>query len=115
MTDQRLGCARPVLWPAYAIPLGIALFAACTGSIGEAGGDPGGGGPGGGGGSTLCSGEPVVTKKRLVRLTFNQTTSSIRALLGNALADQVATDFEIVDDSHRTFPPLQNPREGSLV
>jgi hypothetical protein len=110
MADQRWGCARLVLRPAYAMALFAACTGACTGSIGEAGRPPTDDPT-----APLCSGERVVTKKRLVRLTFNQTTSSIRALLGDALADQVASDFEIVDASHRTFPPLQNPREGALV
>jgi hypothetical protein len=51
----------------------------------------------------------------LVRLTFNQVANSIRTWFGNALADQIATTYEIGDPTSRTFPPLASPREGSVV
>src|SRR3954464_11422108 len=73
------------------------------------------GGGSGGGGDPLCSGSEVQAQKRVVRLTFNQLTSSIPALGDNNPADKIATAFEIVDAAHRTFPPLSNPREGAVI
>src|SRR4029079_17491513 len=87
----------------------VLLLGGCQGRVS----DPGGGQttPEG----ALCGGTPVTAKKRIVRLTFNQVTNSISALLGATIGQQIATDFEVVDASHRTFPPLQNPREGAVV
>lgn len=68
-----------------------------------------------GNGPANCDGTEVVAPKRLVRLTFNQIANSIRSWFGSALADQVTTTYEIGDPTHRTFPPLSNPREGSVV
>jgi hypothetical protein len=50
-----------------------------------------------------------------VRLTFNQQVNAFAALLGQAYADGVAAEFVIPDATHRTFPPLGNPREGSSI
>ncbi len=51
----------------------------------------------------------------MVRLTFNQIAASIRSIFGNAEADAIAQTYEIGDLTHRTFPPLANPREGSSI
>lgn len=81
-------------------------------SVGESSGD---------GGSTTdpsdgaCGIEDLVQSKRLVRLTFNQQLNTLGQLFGHELAEQLASDFDIADGTHRTFPPLANPREGSLV
>jgi hypothetical protein len=120
----------------------VALFADCTGRVGyvntgSAGsgpGTPGLGGsitPSGTGGATggsagpvactpapataPCSGTEVQAAKRTVRLTFNQVAESIRALLGDTIANKIIVDFEIVDARHRWFPPLANPREGTVI
>lgn len=62
-----------------------------------------------------CNGEPIVARKRLVRLTFNQLANSVRSLLGDELAESISTTFEIGDPTERAFPPLSSPREGSLI
>ncbi|MFO7180945.1 MAG: DUF1592 domain-containing protein, partial [Pseudomonadota bacterium] len=84
------------------------------------GGAPGRGGstPAGTGGApptTECVGSTVAAPKRLIRLTFNQIVSSVRAIFGAELATTLSTTFEIGDPTERTFPPLGSPREGSVV
>ncbi len=100
---------------------------ACTATLagqeedgsGGGSGSGSGSGPGSGaGGSTFsedCAGTEVVTPKRLVRLTFNQLVNSIGNLFGAAVATTIQTDFTIPDATHRTFPPLSSPREGSVI
>lgn len=61
-----------------------------------------------------CEGSVLGASKRMVRLTFNQLASSVRALFGDALAEQVKSTFEIGSLTDRDFPPLASPREGSL-
>jgi hypothetical protein len=51
----------------------------------------------------------------VVRLSFNQITNSIGTLVDAALGTKIAADNMVVDAEHRTFPPLQNPREGNTV
>ncbi len=88
-----------------------------TGNVGNVGG----GNTGGGGSASPapCTGDPVIVSKRMVRLTLNQLTTSIRALLGDTIADQIASNpvyaNDLVDAQHRWFPPLSSPREGSVV
>ena len=107
-----------------------------SGSSGASADDGGPGcatGPDGGclvspdGGITPCTGTAIAANKRIVRLTFNQITTSIGALLnfvpipgadGGAATNiqtQLTTKYQIADAQHRTFPPLANPREGSVV
>ncbi len=62
-----------------------------------------------------CVQAEVVAPKRLVRLTFNQLTNSVESLLGRDLAAQLRDKFEIPAATERTFPPLNNPREGSVI
>lgn len=62
-----------------------------------------------------CSGGAALAPKRLVRLTFNQVANSIGALISEPLAAQLKDDFELSTDRDRTFPPLNNPREGSVI
>ena len=57
----------------------------------------------------------VSNSKRLIRLTFNQIANSLGGLLGAAFRSQLVATFEIPDPTLRTFPPLGNPREGSVV
>ena len=61
-----------------------------------------------------CTGSTLGAPKRMVRLTYNQLASSVRALFGDALAEQIKTTYEIGDLTDRDFPPLASPREGSL-
>jgi hypothetical protein len=113
-----------------------AVAGGCQGKIGEVtgGGGSGGGiiGPMGTGGTGntggvvgACTGDPVVTPKRIVRLSFNQIASSVRAMfttasgatVGTAIGDKILNNpaYSIVDAAHRWFPPLSNPREGSVL
>lgn len=62
-----------------------------------------------------CARDGSFQPKRLVRLTFNQQLNTIGQLFGDELAAQLAYDFDIEGDTFRTFPPLANPREGSVV
>jgi hypothetical protein len=112
-------CAAPRRkWRALAA-IGIVVCVGCTGAVGPAGG---------GDGTktdpictptppTACAGSEIQASKRIVRLTFNQYVSSVRALLGTALADRLANNatYAIVDSTHRSFPPLSSPREGVNV
>jgi hypothetical protein len=45
--------------------------------------------------------------------------TTIRAVLGDALADKIASDpiyaTDLLDAKHRGFPPLASPREGSVI
>jgi hypothetical protein len=61
-----------------------------------------------------CSDSVVVANKRVVRLTFNQQANAIQQLFGPAVAAEVRSTFDI-DATDRTFPPLANAREGSVV
>lgn len=66
-------------------------------------------------GPVACAEADVTVSKRLVRLTFNQLDRSLRSLLGNELADAVNTKLELPSAYERTFPPLNSPREGSVI
>jgi hypothetical protein len=87
---------------------------ATGGTAGASGNTTGGSGIGAGPGSP-CTGDELSAPKRLVRLTFNQQVNAFAALLGQPYADSVAERFVIPDATHRTFPPLGNPREGSSI
>jgi hypothetical protein len=50
-----------------------------------------------------------------VRLSFNQIANSIGSLLDKALGTKIVGDFELLDVDHRSFPPLQSPREGNSL
>jgi len=84
-----------------------------TGSGGSGAGTGTGGS--GGGGPSACTGTEDVAKKRLIRLTFNQIVNSIGSLFNGALATTVATTNSVPDATERTFPPLINPREGTVI
>jgi hypothetical protein len=73
--------------------------------------------PGGGTGPLPegCTGSEVVAPKRLIRLSFNQIANTLRVLLSEAAANQISEAFQIGDPTTRTFPPLANPREGSVI
>jgi hypothetical protein len=62
-----------------------------------------------------CEGTQVTNAKRLIRLSFNQIANSLGSLLGTALQDQIVTTYQVPDPSTRWFPPLSNPREGSVI
>ena len=83
------------------------------GGIGADGGT--GSGADGGGGATACSGPEAPLGKRLVRLNFHQVAASIRALLGDAVAEHVGRNFEIDDRPRLAFPPLSDARDGALI
>src|SRR5690606_20155045 len=61
-----------------------------------------------------CARDGSLQPKRLVRLTFNQPLNTIGQLFGDGLAAQVAYDIDIEGATVRTYPPLANPREGSV-
>jgi hypothetical protein len=138
MSERGYWAAAPASLRVGVMTVAVALLAGCNGRIGNARAGSGGGGPittgtggagvpsgtGGGAGPVPCTPEPataqctgteVQASKRTVRLTFNQIAESIRALLGDAIADKIIVDFEIVDARHRWFPPLANPREGTVI
>jgi hypothetical protein len=54
-----------------------------------------------------------------VRLSFNQVLTTLRAVLGNTIADKITNDpvyaQDLPDAKHRWFPPLASPREGSVI
>lgn len=91
------------------------------GTVGVGGaGSTTGGTPGtttGGTGPTACTGDPVVNNKRIVRLSFNQISNSVRALFGDTFGAKVDADFEIGTQAAiaRTFPPLAGAREGAGI
>jgi hypothetical protein len=66
-------------------------------------------------GGSACNGSEVIIPKRLVRLTFNQQVNALGTLFGPALAQSIGTDYEIPAANLRTFPPLANPREGTVI
>lgn len=89
---------------------------------GATGGSSGAGTSGGGSGNSAgaapvgnCQGTEIAVPKRLVRLSFNQLSNSVRALTNDALAATIEATYEIGDSEHRTFPPLASPREGSTL
>ena len=76
----------------------------------------GGIGPGAGG-SPACEGSEVADSKRVVRLSFNQISRTLHALLGDTFGAKADADYEIGAESAtaRTFPPLSSPQEGSTI
>ncbi|HYQ47356.1 MAG TPA: DUF1592 domain-containing protein [Polyangiaceae bacterium] len=77
-----------------------------------------GSGVGGGtGGAGTCEGSAIADNKRVVRLSFNQLSRTIHALLGDTFGARADADFEIGPESPtaRTFPPLSSPQEGSTI
>lgn len=92
-------------------PSGGGASAGSTGSPGAGGSAPTS--PG------ACAGDPIAVQKRMVRLSFNQVLTTIRAVLGNPIADKIANDpiyaTDLLDAKHRGFPPLASPREGSVI
>jgi len=71
----------------------------------------------GNGGSQTCQGSEVSDNKRVVRLSFNQISRTIHALLGDSFGAKVDANYEIGSESPtaRTFPPLSSPQEGSTI
>src|SRR4051812_6562114 len=87
---------------------GVLQLAACTGAVSGNGttdpvstGGSGGsaattGGSGtipGGNGPIACDGSTVSDPKRIVRLSFNQISNTMRALFGDALGQKLDADF----------------------
>jgi len=131
--------ASPPLLLAGSAVLALSLALGCsTGAIGDdvqAGGSPGvppvpasgassAGGPSAGSGSSAggppsatCDGNVVSDNKRVVRLSFNQISRTIHALLGDTFGSKVDVEYELGAESStaRTFPPLSSPQEGSTI
>ena len=111
-----LGCTN-----GDAPPLDTAPGPSSAGSSASASGGSsvaGGAGPGAGaGGSGTCQGSVVSDSKRVVRLSFNQISRTIHALLGDTFGAKADADYEIGAESPtpRTFPPLSSPQEGSSI
>jgi len=87
------------------------------GTGGTAGASAAAGVSSGTGGGSTCEGSEVSDGKRVVRLSFNQISRTIHALLGDTFGAKADADFEIGPDSPtaRTFPPLSSPQEGSTI
>jgi len=91
------------------------------GATGTGGMSTGTGGAGNSAGATPapCTGDPVTVQKRMVRLSFNQVTTTIGAVFGHSIADGIMADpifaGDLLDSKHRGFPPLASPREGSVM
>lgn len=66
-------------------------------------------------GADACTGSEILAPKRLVRLSFNQIVNSLRVLFDTEFAGEVAATYELPSALERTFPPLNNPREGSVI
>jgi hypothetical protein len=106
----------------------LAAVDGCSATIGDAskssGNGPNGSSTANGGGTIVdpttgkvieCDGNQVTNAKRLIRLSFNQIANSLGSLLGSAVRDQIVTDYQVPDPTTRWFPPLSNPREGSVI
>jgi hypothetical protein len=126
----------PALGFGFAIA-GLSFFPACTGSVngGNQGGGPGMSGGGGASGGTgplttagtgviqggmgpvACDGNPVSDAKRIVRLSFNQISTTVHALFGETLGLKIDAELEIGTEAQaaRTFPPLASPQEGPTI
>src|SRR5262245_30865293 len=74
------------------------------GCAGEAGGPPGSGGKAGGTGT--CVGTPVVTAKRVVRLTEHQLWTSYVSLFGTSAAAIITQNEDPPSLLEREFPPI---------
>lgn len=122
------------LAPHTYMALVVAVMAGGLGCTGVVNGDQTGTGPDGttggtagtgtGGASTMgggktgnempgCEGWAIAMPKRLIRLSFNQITTSLVPIFGQEFATKVATDKGIKDAIERTFPPLGDTDEGS--
>jgi hypothetical protein len=114
---------------AITLMAGAGLTIGCNGMIRDkpgAGGGTGGTGAGSGGGiaggtgtptvtGELCTGDPVLIKRRMVRLSLNQIANSVGSFLGAAAGTSVATTYEIPSSRDRYFPPLSSAREGDTI
>jgi Protein of unknown function (DUF1592)/Protein of unknown function (DUF1595)/Protein of unknown function (DUF1585) len=99
---------------------GTAAGDAMSGASDDAGtgGAHAGDGSAGSGDPAACEeSSPVLAEERIARLTFAQVVASVRALLGDALADEVETQFAIGSRSPvpRAFPAIDSPLEGPAV
>lgn len=68
-------------------------------------------------GSATCEGSVISDSKRVIRLSFNQISRTLHALLGDTFGSKTDAEFEIGAESPtaRTFPPLSSPQEGSTI
>lgn len=65
--------------------------------------------------AVACSGTGVTASKRIVRLSLNQIINTIGTLINPGLRSGLAEEHNVVDAQHRSFPPLQDPREGNSI
>ena len=110
---------------ASSVVMGLLALSACTGVVEGDKGKPtgmppapdGGMVPGPDGAPLACDGTPIADAKRMVRLSFNQISSTVHALFGDTFGQKVDLDAEIGPNARvaRTFPPLASPREGSVI
>ena len=86
-----------------------------TGGAGNPG--PANGGAAGGPSGTTCQGTEIADNKRVVRLSFNQISRTLHALLGDKFGAQLDAEYEIGTQAStaRTFPPLASPQEGGSI
>ena len=95
-----------------------AVLGGCTATVEGEGGstpEPDGETPGETPSGVVCDGPEVLIPKRLVRLTFNQQVNALATLFGAPFAQSIASEFQIPAANQRTFPPLANPREGTVI
>jgi len=89
------------------------------GAVATGGGNPGAanGGAAGGPSGTTCQGTEIADNKRVVRLSFNQISRTLHALLGDTFGAKLDSDYEIGTQAGtaRTFPPLASPQEGGSI
>jgi len=75
------------------------------------------GGAAGAPSGATCDGSEIADNKRVVRLSFNQISRTLHALLGDTFGAKVDAEYEIGTQAStaRTFPPLASPQEGSSI
>jgi hypothetical protein len=64
-----------------------------------------------------CQGEVVRDNKRIVRLSFNQISRTLHALIDDDFGSTIDVEYQIGPNAAiaRTFPPLSSPQEGSAI
>lgn len=85
---------------------GMGTGGSTAGSAGSSGTTGGSAGSSGTSGSTACLGSPVVTSKRVLRLTDYQLFNSYASLFGEAAAATITKDEAKPSLVEREFPPI---------
>src|SRR6266496_6683871 len=78
-------------------------------------GGPGAVPPGSGGGTSTCVGTPVVTPKRVVRLSEHQLWSAYTALFGASAAAVITRNEDPPSLLEREFPPISGDRKSTRL